>query len=89
MKIRDGFILRRVASSYMALPTEEPIGQKRSVLTLSGSGAFLWRILEKGTTEQELLEALMSEYDVSQEVAKEDISAFLKALSEQNLLDEY
>ncbi len=87
MKIKEGFILRRVASSYMALPTGEMTQQKRSVLTLSGSGAFLWRILENGATEQELLDALMSEYDVSQDIAKADIASFINVLLEQNLLD--
>ncbi len=80
-------MLRRVASSYMTLPVEETPGQKRSVITLSGSGAFLWRILEKGATEQELLDALVNEYDVSVGIAKEDISTFLNALFEQNLLE--
>lgn len=87
MKIKDGFILRRVASSYMALPTGETAEHKRSVLTLSGSGAFLWRLLENGATEQELLDALTNEYDVAEDVAKKDISVFIKALSEQNLLE--
>ena len=50
------------------------------------TGAFLWEKLYAGTTKEEMLRALLEEYEVSEEEAEKDIETFLEALFQRNIL---
>ena len=54
--------------------------------SLSESGAFLWKALEEDTTEDALVDALLTEYDVDRETAVSDVQDFLESLSERGML---
>ena len=86
MKIKDGFILRKVADSYIAVATGEESVNFNAMVTTNETGAFLWEKLKNETTEEELLTCLLNEYDVDEETAKADISEFLEKLRDGKLL---
>ncbi len=83
MKIKEGFMLRDVAGSYVVVPMGKEAADFNGMITLNETGAFLWKQLEKGCTREELLEALLKEYDVPEERAAKGIEKFL-ALIEEN-----
>lgn len=86
MKIKEGFILRQVAGENIVVPSGEELNLNL-MITLNNTGRFLWERLEKDTTEEELLAAVLEEYDVDEERAKESVAAFLKKLSENEFLE--
>ncbi len=86
MKIKDGFILREVAGSYLVVAVGAAVKQFNGMINLNETGAFLWRLLEKGATEEEAVSALLKEYDVDEETAKADVKAFTNKLTEAGLL---
>ena len=47
MKIKQGFILREVAGSYLVVAVGEAVKRFNGVINLNETGAFLWRLLEK------------------------------------------
>lgn len=86
MKIKDGFILREVAGTFVVVAVGNTVKEFNAVITLNETGAFLWKALEKGATEEELLQAILAEYDVPEEIAKADISAVVTKLKNAKLL---
>ncbi len=86
MKIKDGFILREVADSYLVVAVGEAVKQFNGVINLNETGAFLWKLLEKGCDEKGLKDALLAEYDVDEETAAADIKAFVGKLKEADLI---
>ena len=82
MKINSNFALRSIAGSWVALPLGEAVVDFRGMLTLNESGVILWRRREEGATREELVHALMSEYDVEPDVAEADVDAFIKRLTD-------
>jgi len=86
-KIKEGFILRQVAGNYIVIGVGGEAINFNGMVTINETGAFLWQILENGADKEDLLEALMKEYDVNEEDAKKDITAFLKNLYNGKLLD--
>ena len=86
MRIKDGFILRKVADSYIAVAVGEESVNFNVMISTNETGAFLWEKLKSDTTEEALLSALLDEYDVDEETAKSDISEFLKKLKDGELL---
>lgn len=49
---------------------------------------FLWSLLEKDTTEEAMDSALLEEYDVKEEQAKQSVHQFVEKIRENEFLDE-
>ena len=80
MKIKDGFILREVAGNYIVVAVGDAVKEFNGVINLNETGAFLWKILQEGATEEQLKEKLLGEYDVSSEIAERDVKIFINKL---------
>ena len=85
MKIKEGFLLRQVAGQTVVLPTGDEL-DLNMMITLNGTGAFLWELLQEETTEEEMVKALLAEYDVDEERAKASVAAFVNKLRENEFL---
>ncbi|MDQ7041762.1 MAG: PqqD family protein [Rhodothermus sp.] len=61
--------------------------ETRSYYTLNATGVFIWEQLEAGRqTVEEVVEALVSSYEVGREVAERQVRAFLEALQQEGLI---
>lgn len=85
MKLKDGFILRAVAGETVVLPTGG-VTDFDMMITLNDTGRFLWERLAVGAEESELVSALLAEYDVTEELAAQSVSAFVARLKELDFL---
>ena len=88
MKIKEGFLLRTLGDSHVVVPVGQAAIDLRGMITLNGTGAFLWQALETAQTEQSLIEALTATYDVDADRATQDVKAFTDLLKTHNLIDE-
>ena len=86
MKIKSGFILREIAGNYIVVSVGERVKEFNGVVNLNKTGVLLWNALMKGATEEELVNALLSEYDVEKSVAESDVLEFVNKLKEANLI---
>lgn len=86
MKIKDGFVLKAIAGSYMVVPLGSQVTQFGSIIKLSETGAFLWDKLSVDVEKDELVLALIEEYDVDETRASADIDKFLDKLKTAGLL---
>lgn len=85
MKIKEGFLLRQVAGQTVVLPTGGEL-DLNMMITLNGTGAFLWELLQTETDEAALVAALLGEYDVDEETARKSVAAFVKKLNANGFL---
>lgn len=85
MKIKEGFILRTVAGETVALPSNG-VTNLDMMITLNGTGKFLWEKLAVGAEKDELVDALLAEYDVDRERAEKSVDAFVSRLKELDFL---
>ena len=65
MKIRDNFLLRQVADTWVVMPIGQEMLDFNGMLTLNETGALLWQKLQEGADLDGLVAALTAEYDVS------------------------
>ena len=86
MKIKDGFVVREILDSYMAVPVGERTRDVHGVIALNETGAFLWRMLEQDTSEDKLIASMVKEYEITEETAKDDIKEYLSFLREKGWL---
>lgn len=88
MKLKDNFVLRQVADTWVVLPLGEETINFSGMLKLNESGSMLWRVLEQNGNRDALVEALTAEYDVSRQQAEADIDEFLSQLSRHGCMHE-
>jgi PqqD family protein of HPr-rel-A system len=55
--------------------------------TVNGTGLFILKLLKEGKGEEEILSALMEEYDVSEEEARRDLLDFIEQLRVLGILE--
>lgn len=85
MKIKDGFLLRQVAGKTVVVPVGSGL-DLNMMITLNGTGAFLWERLQTETDAKALTDALLAEYDVDETRARESVDAFVQKLKDHDFL---
>ena len=88
MKIKEGYILREVADSNIVVPIGNAQVSFNGIMTLNDVGAFIWRLLEKGADKEQLLSAVLEEYDVDSERAEWDLNLYLEKLRSKDLIED-
>ena len=87
MKIKSTFALRNIAGNWVALPLGAATLDFNGMLTLNESGVLLWRKLEDGCTKAELIETLLSEYEVTRDEAEADVYSFISKLENAGCIE--
>lgn len=87
MRIKSDYVMREVAGNCVVVPTGKAAVDFSGMITLNDTGAFLWKQLAEDPSEQELLFAMLEEYETDEATAKADISEFLKKLKAADLLE--
>jgi len=84
LRIRPGVLeWRELEQEVVAVDT------RRSVyMAVNRSGAILWPALFEGATFDELVNRLVESYGLDRGTAERDVDTFVRALDEQDLLDQ-
>ena len=88
MKLRDDFVLRQVAATWVVLPLSRETVDFNGMIRLNDTGALLWQRLEQGSDREGLIRELTSRYAVSEIQAGEDVDAFLNVLRNAGCIEE-
>ena len=87
MKIKNDFVLRKVADSYVVVPVNSLTLDFNGVMNLNETGAFLFEQLQNGIEKEELVCKMLDEYDVTREKASADIDAFINKLKDADVFE--
>lgn len=87
MKISEGYLLRTVAGKNIVVSIGSDVNFN-GMLTLNDTGVFFWNLLQNDITKEEMLEAVLREYDVSSEIASQDIESFIQKLRDAKILED-
>lgn len=87
MKIKSGFMLREVAGQWVIIPLGTRVVEFNAIMTLSESGAILWNLMENGTDEDGMTEAILAEYDVDEMTARKDVCSFINDVKNRGLCE--
>ena len=86
MKIKDGFVVRKIANQFMAVPIGARAKELHGMIGLNETAAFLWELLEEERTVEELASLLYNEYDISEDKALETVNRFGALLEKEGVL---
>ena len=85
MKLKDGFLLRSVAGQPVVLPAGANV-DFNDMITLNDTGSTLWKRLEQEVQREDLIHALLDEYEVDEATAGAAVDSFVQRLKELDLL---
>lgn len=88
MRIIKGLCVREILDEIIVIPTGEACQVLSGVISLNEIGKFLFNLLSENQSEQSLVEAVLTTYDVDEETARADIVSFLEVLRRHKLLVE-
>lgn len=87
MKIKEGFVLRNVMDEFIVMPTGDNIAKFDGAVVLNEVSAFIYKLLEAPVSRDDLLIAVLNEYEVDEATAAADLDALLNKLAGMGVLE--
>ncbi|MDD6012348.1 MAG: PqqD family protein [Oscillospiraceae bacterium] len=86
MKIQKQVIFRCVAGESMLIPVGGTTGEYNGIFTLGGIGEDIWKMIEKGQEKEEIVTALLEEYDAEEATIRADVEEFIGKLESYGII---
>ena len=80
MIIKKELIKRDIAGEAFLVPLGKSMYDSNGLFILTELGAFIWDLLPEAAGEDDILAAVLAEYEVDEATARADIREFLKKL---------
>ena len=88
MKLKENFVTQTIGNEQMMIPVGEAANLFHGIVKSNGTAAFMVNQLKESTSEKEIVEAVLNEYDVAKEVATRDVRNILNKLRSIGALEE-
>ena len=90
MKTKRGFEMLNVCGEYIIVPAGNENRDYSKVINPNPTAAFLWEKMssEESFTIDDMVNALLEEYDVEERVAREDCEKIVERWKEMELIEE-
>ena len=87
LKIKKGFVLNEVDGEYIVAATGKNSLTFSGYICLNHTGKFLWDLLARGISQNDLYKKFMKEFEIDFDTAKEDADAFLAKLKGADVIE--
>jgi len=74
-------VTRKTGNEYVLVPVTNNIADMNSVYTLNETGAFIWEQINGIRSVGEIIDAVITEYDVDKKTAGTDVYSFIENMS--------
>ena len=89
MRIKKDYELESRSGQYVIVYKGKPTGAALNSIVLADTAVFLWNLLkEKDVTKTEMLEAVISNFDISTVLALGNIDVFVRIMKENEIIEE-
>ena len=81
------FVTRQIAGETLIVPVSGSVTDLESIFVLNEVGSLVWNLLQRSPVSvDDLVRAVVAEFDVKADVAAVDVAAFLDDLSSRRLV---
>lgn len=87
MKAKDGFVLRNIVGEHILMPVGDNIGKFKGTVLLNEVSAFVWNKIQTPISREELLKAILEEFEVEESVAAADLDDLLAKFEEFDVIE--
>lgn len=86
MIIKKELIKRQIAGDTVLVPVGKSVYDANGLFIMNDVADFIWDLLPQAQNEEQLCQAVLAEYDVSEETARQDVAEFLNRLRQMDIL---
>lgn len=87
MKIKKGFVVRDIAGKSVVIALGEASKSFKGMIELNGVARVIWDLLAEGKESNEIVDAIVAEYDVDRETVASDVDRFIDQLKGANVFE--
>ena len=87
MKIKNGFVVRDIAGKSVVIALGEASKSFKGMIELNGVARVIWDMLAAGKESDEIVDAIVAEYDVDRETVVSDVDRFINELKGANVFE--
>ena len=88
MKLKEGFVLRKVADTYVVVAIGAEAKKHNVMITLNETGGLLWQKLSEGADKEDLVKTILDKYEIDESIASADVDRFIEKVTSEGLLSE-
>ena len=90
MKIKEGFEIQNVCGEHIIVPAGVDNVDYSKIISLNETAAYLWENVaaKESFTIDDMVALLLAEYEVEENIAREDCEAIAECWKEMKLLEE-
>ncbi len=88
MKLKEGFIRHEVGSKHLAIATGKSSEALNGMVRSNETADFIFCQLMKETTEEQIVDAVLAEYEAPKETVVAAVHKIVAQIREEGLLDE-
>jgi len=86
MRLKFTFETMELDDKIVALPVGEGVNEYHGVIKLNETAAFIFNLLRKNTTEEDIVDALVEKYDAPREIITRDVHQYINEFQEKGFL---
>jgi hypothetical protein len=82
---KSQFASRQVGEEMILVPLKSNVSDMNELFTLNEVGSFIWDQINENSTLEDIINAVLLEFDVDINTARKDVEQFLQKLSSYSL----
>ncbi len=80
-------MLRQFGDDYIVVAVGDDSENFNKLITINSVGAFIYKFLQSDKSYDDVVSAMLEQYDVSEDIARRDADVFITNLKKAGLLD--
>ena len=86
MKIKNIYELKKVVNQYLVIRVEDALVLD-NMITINEIGKYIFDFLKEEHSEDEVVSYILSNYEVTEEKAREDVHEFIEKLIQKGIVE--
>lgn len=87
MKIKKGFVKRKIGSGYLVVTTGELSKTENMMIELNETSSDIWDYIEKGYSVEKIAEKMAKKYSISTDKALNDVNSIVEKMEAAGVLE--
>lgn len=88
MKLKDGVIITKLESGYVAVDSNAGEGRFNGMIKMNSTAAYIAALLKNGADRETLIEKMLERYDTTEEKAAHSVDEVVNTLRGEGLIED-